>query len=34
MVEFGCADFLIGNEGSVTVPVDRPNHFYRVVETQ
>jgi len=24
----------IGNEGSVTVPADQPNRFYRVVETQ
>ncbi len=24
----------VGNEGSVTVPADRPNRFYRVVETQ
>ena len=24
----------VGNEGSVTVPADQPNRFYRVVETQ
>ncbi len=25
---------LVGNEGSVTVPADQPNRFYRIVETQ